>query len=88
MKQIEEMLKANFRVNRQEPQGDYTVRPEFFVHGGFMRRVPSDWQFPRCAIILAYEHWHCPDEMKKVLALKHLKKYDVSFIKRGSHFLF
>jgi hypothetical protein len=83
MKRIEELLKSSVGV-RQLPPGESSRRPEFFRHGGLMRRVPSTWQFPRCALIIAYEHWHCPDEVKKVSALKLLKRHDVSFVKRGA----
>lgn len=83
MRRIEALLTAGRGVPELQPQGENPARPEFFMHGGLMRRVPIDWQFPSCPLILAYEHWHCPDELKKVSALRLLKKHDVNFVKRG-----
>ena len=90
MQRIENLLLASNGAPTTAGQQEVRVqntRYLYFMHGGVMRKVPANWKFPTCSIILAYEHWHCPDEVRKVSPLKSLKKHDVCFVKQGTRTL-
>jgi hypothetical protein len=53
-------------------------------HKGKFRRVPPDWTFPKCGLLVAYKLWHTKDTVSGQCALKFLSYQDVDFLKDGT----
>ena len=53
-------------------------------HHGKLRRCPPQWSFPNsCSLAIAYDLWHCGDDVLKVSPLKYFKAGDVDYLTRG-----
>ena len=66
-------------TDHTELMGEHKI----WIHKGKFRRVPPDWKFPKCGLLVAYKLWHTKDTVSGQCAMKFLKPMDVDFLTDG-----
>ena len=56
---------------------------KIWIHKGKFRRVPPNWKFPKCGLLVAYKLWHTKDTVSGQCAMKFLNPMDVDFLTDG-----
>eukprot|EP00957_Ditylum_brightwellii_P124629 9498270-Ditylum_brightwellii.AAC.1 len=54
-----------------------------FFYSVAFHRVPQDWTFPVCSLLVMLQHWFLVDRVKRVSLLQHLTIADVKHLKSG-----
>ena len=66
-------------TDHTELMGEHKI----WIHKGKFRRVPPNWKFPKCGLLVAYKLWHTKDTVSGQCAMKFLKPMDVDFLTDG-----
>ena len=56
-------------TDHTELMGEHKI----WIHKGKFRRVPPNWKFPKCGLLVAYKLWHTKDTVSGQSAMKFSK---------------
>eukprot|EP00957_Ditylum_brightwellii_P026488 2003486-Ditylum_brightwellii.AAC.1 len=56
---------------------------QLYFYSGAFHRVPQNWIFPTCSLLVMLQHCFLTDRVQKVSLLQHLSVADVKHIKHG-----